>query len=60
MVLRWIIVTRSRTLSTTTRSVNLDQRGSTAMIPPKADGKIQRDYETEVYKWRHLVENAAS
>ena len=35
----------------------LDQRGATAVIPPKANRKIQRDFDTEVYKWRHLVEN---
>ena len=36
---------------------DLDQRGATAVIPPKANRKIQRDYDVEVYKWRHLVEN---
>ena len=36
---------------------DLDERGATAVIPPKANRKIQRDYDTEVYKWRHLVEN---
>ena len=36
---------------------DLDQRGATAVIPPKANRKIQRDFDTEVYKWRHLVEN---
>ena len=35
---------------------DLDQRGATAVIPPKANRKIQRDYDAEVYKWRHLVE----
>lgn len=35
---------------------DLDQRGATAAIPPKANRKIQRDYDAEVYKWRHLVE----
>jgi transposase len=34
-----------------------DQRASTAVIPPKANRKIQRAYDVEVYKWRHLVEN---
>ena len=37
--------------------VNLDQRGATAVIPPKANRKNQRDYDVDVYKWRHLVEN---
>ena len=36
---------------------DLDQRGATAVIPSKANRKIQRDYDAEVYKWRHLVEN---
>ena len=36
---------------------DLDQRGATAVILPKANRKIQRDYDMEVYKWRHLVEN---
>jgi len=36
---------------------DLDARGATAVIPPKANRKMQRDYDTEVYKWRHMVEN---
>ena len=36
---------------------DLNQRGATAVIPSKANRKIQRDYDAEVYKWRHLVEN---
>lgn len=36
---------------------DLDQRGATAVIDSKANRKIQRDYDAEVYKWRHLVEN---
>lgn len=36
---------------------DLDERGATTVIPSKANSKIQRDYDTEVYKWRHLVEN---
>lgn len=35
---------------------DLDARGATAVIPPKANRKYQRDYDKEVYKWRHLVE----
>ena len=35
----------------------LDERGATAVIPPKTNRKIQRNYDAEVYKWRHLVEN---
>ena len=36
---------------------DLDERGVTAVIPPKSNRKVQRDYETHMYKWRHLVEN---
>ena len=36
---------------------DLDASGATAVIPPKANRKIQRDYDKEAYKWRHLVEN---
>lgn len=35
----------------------LDARGTTAVIPPKANRKHQRDYDANAYKWRHLVEN---
>ena len=28
-----------------------------AVIPPKANRKVQRDYDAHMYKWRHLVEN---
>ena len=34
---------------------DLDERGATAVIPPKTNRKIQRNYDAEVYKWRHLV-----
>jgi transposase len=36
---------------------DLDARGATAVIPPKANRNVQRDYDTEIYKWRHMVEN---
>lgn len=36
---------------------DLDQRGATAVIPPKANRKIQRNHDAEIYTWRHLVEN---
>ena len=36
---------------------DLDERGATAVIPPKTNRKIQCNYDAEVYKWRHLVEN---
>ncbi len=36
---------------------DLDERGATAVIPPKSNRKVQRDYDTHMYKWRHPVEN---
>ena len=36
---------------------DLDERGATAVIPPKSNRKVPRDYDTHMYKWRHLVEN---
>jgi transposase len=35
----------------------LDARGATAIIPPKANRKQQRDHDRDTYKWRHLIEN---
>jgi transposase len=31
--------------------------GKTVVIPPKSNRKIQRDYDKEAYKARHLIEN---
>lgn len=31
--------------------------GKTAVIPPKRNRKIQREYDKEAYKARHLIEN---
>jgi transposase len=31
--------------------------GKTAVIPPKSNRKIQRGYDKEIYKERHLIEN---
>ena len=36
---------------------DLDERGATAVIPPKSNRKVQRDYDTHMYKWRHMGEN---
>jgi len=36
---------------------DLDERGAIAVIPPKSNRKVQRDYDTHMYKWRHPVEN---
>ena len=31
--------------------------GKTAVIPPKSNRRIQREYDKELYKDRHLIEN---
>jgi len=36
---------------------DLDARGATAVIPPKTNRKLQRNYDADVYKWGHPVEN---
>ena len=36
---------------------DLDEHGATAVILPKTNCKLQRNYDAKVYKWRHLVEN---
>ena len=33
-------------------------QGIESVIPPKRNRKIQREYDKELYKLRHLVENA--
>ena len=35
----------------------LAAKGKTAVIPPKSNRKIHRQYDTELYKDRHLIEN---
>ena len=35
----------------------LEDWGVKAVIPPKANRKEQREYDTELYKARHLIEN---
>ena len=35
----------------------LAQAGKTAVIPPKANRKIQRDYDKDLYQTRHRIEN---
>ena len=37
--------------------IPFEQAGKTAVIPPKANRKLQRDYDKELYKARHLIEN---
>ena len=35
----------------------LDERGTLAVIPSKADRKPLIPHDAEMYKWRHLIEN---
>jgi transposase len=35
----------------------LQQRGKTAVIPPKRNRTTARDYDKDLYKARHLIEN---
>ena len=35
----------------------LQGRGATVVIPPRANRVEEIDYDREMYKWRHLVEN---
>lgn len=35
----------------------INDRGATAVIPPKSNRKTQREFDRETYRWRHLVEN---
>jgi transposase len=35
----------------------LHAAGKTAVIPPKANRKLDRDYDRDTYKARHLIEN---
>ena len=35
----------------------LDERGALAVIPSQARRKPQIPHDTEMYKWRHLIEN---
>ena len=37
--------------------IPLQKAGKTAVIPPKANRKLQRDYDRDLYKARHLIEN---
>jgi transposase len=35
----------------------LKASGKTAVIPPKSNHKVKRDYDKDLYKARHLIEN---
>jgi len=37
--------------------IPLQKAGKVAVIPPKANRKVQREYDKELYKARHLIEN---
>jgi transposase len=37
---------------------DLDARGAAAVIPPKANRKAQINLDRDMYRWRHLIENA--
>ena len=37
--------------------IPLQKAGKVAVIPPKANRKIQREYDKDLYKARHLIEN---
>jgi transposase len=36
----------------------VENLGAKVVIPPKRNRKIQREYDKDIYKLRHLVENA--
>ncbi len=36
---------------------NLAERGAQSVIPPRKHRKIPINYDVEMYKWRHLIEN---
>lgn len=35
----------------------LEKAGKTIVIPPKSNRKVKREYDKELYKARHLIEN---
>lgn len=35
----------------------LNDQNVTAVTPPKSNRKVQREFDKEMYKWRHLIEN---
>jgi transposase len=35
----------------------LDDRGAAAVIPPKANRKAAINFDRDMYRWRHLIEN---
>jgi transposase len=39
------------------RRAELQARGAEAVTPPRRNRKVAIDYDRDMYKWRHLVEN---
>ena len=37
---------------------DLDARGAAAVIPPKTNRKATISFDRDMYRWRHLIENA--
>ncbi len=37
--------------------MSLIEHGTQAVIPPRINRKTQINYDREIYKWRHLIEN---
>ena len=35
----------------------MQEAGTIAVIPPKANRKVQREYDKDLYQARHLIEN---
>ena len=36
---------------------DVNERGAKAVIPPRRHRKVAINYDREMYKWRHLIEN---
>ena len=36
---------------------DLDDRGAAAVIPPKTNRKAAIDFDRDMYRWRHFIEN---
>lgn len=37
--------------------IALEKAGKTAVIPPRSHRRVQRNYDKDLYKARHLIEN---
>jgi transposase len=47
----------TKPLTATSWGAGLCERGATAVIPPRRNRTEPIEYDHEMYKWRHLVEN---